>query len=139
MQIFPKPKVALGKDPLYAILGCFGLSGSQRKKIQSAISMLLLSSVFYVVIAKKTLYFTYLLIKSSVRVLFTIRLPQNDEHLWRGRLLCFSGFSLYVCCWSLGTLFRFRCRLVLILAHSIYFYSLNMKINFRQQNVQIFV
>ena len=36
----------------YSTLGCVGQSGLQRKKIQAAISMLLLRSVFYVFKAK---------------------------------------------------------------------------------------
>ena len=50
------------------------------------------SGLFWTVgAAEMNFFFKYLLIKRSVRVVFTICLPQNDEHLWRGRLLCFSG------------------------------------------------
>ena len=43
-----------------SILGCFGQSGLQRKKIQTAISMLLLRSVLFVFMARKNISFKIL-------------------------------------------------------------------------------
>ena len=79
----------------WAVLGG---QGCREKKNTNCHKYATFEFSFYVIIAKKTFFFTYLLIKRSVRVVFTICLPQNDEHLWRGQLMCCSGFSLYVLC-----------------------------------------